>query len=367
VLCQRWRAVSIPFRTGHQCEEYLGRLVVLSGRVSIPFRTGHQCESQPHVRPDHREQSQSPLERVINARKHFQGAAFGVASHAPLERVIQARLASCLMTGRTPSHSPLERVINASGSTWCAQRGTTVSIPFRTGHQCESLPAKKPPKINLLDVVFSTHFFGLRVILQNRHACWSIAPRENGLLPVWISRSAIVVIPEQSASRLEVLNPQQGSKESYVCLLRSICQRRMRDRAGIRPKMYRRGVESAGRRARTYCASGKAWRIPVVPVMQPTARSGNLPSVSISPTVIRCFAPRCHLFSISISIKSRWAGCSLRYLQLVCREDSGLVMVQKQAKQVFGLSVACRLIRYRYRRRYRRRHRRRRASHDRIA
>ncbi|QQO54654.1 MAG: hypothetical protein N838_16250 [Thiohalocapsa sp. PB-PSB1] len=40
-----------------------------------------------------------------------------------------------------------------------------------------------------------------------------------------------------------------------------------------------------------------------------------------------------------------------------------LVMVQKQAKQVFGLGVACRLIRYRYRRRYRyryqRRHRRR--------
>ncbi|QQO51985.1 MAG: hypothetical protein N838_24805 [Thiohalocapsa sp. PB-PSB1] len=36
-------------------------------------------------------------------------------------------------------------------------------------------------------------------------------------------------------------------------------------------------------------------------------------------------------------------------------------MVQKQAKQVFGLGVACRLIRYRYRRRYRyqRRYRRR--------
>jgi len=30
-----------------------------------------------------------------------------------------------------------------------------------------------------------------------------------------------------------------------------------------------------------------------------------------------------------------------------------LVMVQKQAKQVFGLGFACRLIRYRYRRRYR--------------
>ena len=29
------------------------------------------------------------------------------------------------------------------------------------------------------------------------------------------------------------------------------------------------------------------------------------------------------------------------------------VMVQKQAKQVFGLGVACRLIRYRYRRRRR--------------
>jgi hypothetical protein len=28
-------------------------------------------------------------------------------------------------------------------------------------------------------------------------------------------------------------------------------------------------------------------------------------------------------------------------------------MVQKQAKQVVGLGVACRLIRYRYRRRYR--------------
>jgi hypothetical protein len=30
-----------------------------------------------------------------------------------------------------------------------------------------------------------------------------------------------------------------------------------------------------------------------------------------------------------------------------------LVLVQKQAKQVFGLGVACRLIRYPYRRRYR--------------
>jgi hypothetical protein len=34
--------------------------------------------------------------------------------------------------------------------------------------------------------------------------------------------------------------------------------------------------------------------------------------------------------------------------------EARLVMVQKQAKQVFGLGVACRLIRYRYRRRYRR-------------
>jgi hypothetical protein len=34
-----------------------------------------------------------------------------------------------------------------------------------------------------------------------------------------------------------------------------------------------------------------------------------------------------------------------------------LVMVQKQAKQVFGLGVACRLIRYRYRYRYQRRYR----------
>jgi hypothetical protein len=37
--------------------------------------------------------------------------------------------------------------------------------------------------------------------------------------------------------------------------------------------------------------------------------------------------------------------------------DSSIVMVQKQAKQVFGLGIACRLIRYRYRYRYRRRYR----------
>ena len=34
-------------------------------------------------------------------------------------------------------------------------------------------------------------------------------------------------------------------------------------------------------------------------------------------------------------------------------DSNRLVMVQKQAKQVFGLGIACRLIRYPYRHRYR--------------
>ena len=82
--------------------------------VSIPFRTGHQCEHERRRWSLQRVSSQSPLERVINA--------------SPL---------SLSLSRRIGSQSPLERVINASILRNVARMASDVSIPFRTGHQCE--------------------------------------------------------------------------------------------------------------------------------------------------------------------------------------------------------------------------------------